>query len=672
MADSDLTRLNYYQRQFLNAQDFRDEQSYHRGMRRRHNVGPHTWGIVVGLELIEKPREGDAQFVDIWLQPGMAIDGYGREILVLQPQKLDAVAFDSFADLFHREVWIGFVEQKTKSSGNGFERCDKSGDEFSRLRETFEIVIEPKSPTHESIVTAGLQVEFPPLTTQGDLVIPEDLSVPQQQLTNPDVRKWLLRLGSANWDGTLGIKKFRPAAAGRLLEGRLYAGIVASQVLSPSNTLRVAPRLRPADPDLELFATIDGQMQVNGRIIAKKDVFLHGGKLSFQSTAGIDENAPLWMQRLPAVAEHELRIHIGDDDKEKKNRLTVGPLSGGKEKSVLMVSADDRVGIPTGTLDFGAQTRQMIDLWKPNYGIGVQNSTLYFRTEFDVIWWKGGAHKDDPADAVNGQMQMTLDNDGSLQFGTRTRQMLNLWKSDYGLGVQNSTLYFRTAFDYAWYRGGGHANGRTNPGGGALMMKLDENNVLTLNGPMIARGDIQLWGTRLDFRMPDGSADTDLLQIVRANRGSDLNDLRVIIGDNVGGDDRFTVGPVSVADGLYKEQFVVVNNGEVRVGKRLFVDNVQVPVDVRSGVRNLNQAGAGSGTDTFPITSRLNHASSAEIMVALSDISNISTAVNARWRVTPGLVRRLTDDTFEFSVSWQVDDIDGQLLAYSYIVIFTP
>lgn len=672
MADSDLTRLNYYQRQFLNAQDFRDEQSYHRGMRRRHNLGPHTWGIIVGLELIEKPREGDAEFVDIWLQPGMAIDGYGREILVLQPQKLDAVAFDSFANLFHREVWIGFVEQKAKSGGNGFERCDTSGAEFSRLRETFEIVIEPKSPTHESIIVAGLQVEFPPLTSQGDLVIPDDLSVPQQQLTNPDVRKWLLRVGSVNWDGTLGIKKFRPAAMGRLLEGRVYGGIVASQVLAPSNTLRVAPRLRPADPDLDPFATIDGQMQVNGRIIAKKDVFLHGGKLSFQSTAGVDENAPLWMQRLPAVAEHELRIHIGDDDKEKKNRLTVGPLSGGKEKSVFMVSADDRVAIPTGTLDFGAQTRQMVDLWKSNYGIGVQNSTLYFRTDFDVIWWKGGAHKDDPADAANGQMQMTLDNDGSLQFGTRTRQMLNLWKSDYGLGVQNSTLYFRTAFDYAWYRGGGHANGRTNPGGGALMMHLDENNVLTLNGPMSARGDIQLWGTRLDFRMSDGNADSDLLQIVRVNRGSDLNDLRVIIGDNVGGDDRFTVGPVSVADGLYKEQFVVGNNGDVRVGKRLFVDNVQVPVDVKSGVRPINQTSAGSGTDTFQVASRLRSVSGAEIMVALSHIRNVSTAVNARWRVTPDLVQRISANTFEFSVDWQVDDIDGQLLAYSFIVIFTP
>lgn len=674
MADNDITRLNYYQRQYLNAQDFRDEQTYHRNMRRRHSLGPHIWGIVTGLELIEKPREGDAQFVDIWLQPGMAIDGYGREILVLQQQKLDAVAFDSFANLFHREVWIGFSEEKTKQSGTGFERCDTTGDEYGRLRETFEVVIEPKSPTHEPIVVAGLQAEFPPLATQGDLIIAEDLSVPQQQLTNPDTRKWLLRLGSANWDGTLGVKKFRPAAADRLLEGRLYAGVVASQVLTPSSTLRVAPRLRPTDPDLEAFATVDGWLQVNGRIIAKKNVYLHGGQLSFQSLAASDESAPLWMQRLPGVTEHELRIHIGDDDKEKKNRLTVGPLSGGKEKAVFLVSADDRVGIPTGTLGFGAQTRQMIDLFNSNYGIGVQTSTLYFRTGSDVIWWKGGNHDDDPSKPANGQMQMTLDGDGSLQFGRRRRQMLNLWATGYGIGVQDNTLYYRTDFDYAWYRGGGHANGRSNAGGGALMMKLDENNVLTLNGPMIGRGDIQLWGARLDFRMSDGTADTDLLQIVRFNRGADFNDLRVIIGDNVGGDDRFTVGPVSFADGLYKEQFVVVNNGDVRVGKRLFVDNIQVPVDVQSGVRGLNQLGAGNGTDQVDVISRLNNVSGGQIMVALCDIRNRGTAVGARWRVAPSGTppQRLSADTFRFFVDWRVEDSDGDLLAYSYVVIFTP
>jgi hypothetical protein len=672
MASAGITRLNYFQRQFLNAQDFQAEQAYHRGMRRRHNLGQHTWGIVEGLELLEKARESDAPFVDIWIQPGMAVDGFGREIFVLEPIKLDATLFDAFANLFHREVWIAFNEEKGNQAGTGIDRCDTT-DGFTRLRETALPVIEPLAPTHDPIILAGVEVEFPPLATQGDLAIPEDLSVPEQQLTNPDTRKWLIRLGSVNWDGSLGVKKFRPAAAGRLMEGREYVSLIGSQVLSPSASLRLAPRATPTDADAADFASVDGRLQVNGRIVAKKDIFLHGGKLNFYSTAGLDEGAPLWMQRLPAVAEHELRIHIGDDDAEPKNRLTVGPLSGGKEKPVLMVTADDHVSILSGKLDFDAATRQMINLWKEEYGIGVQAGALYFRTSSDFYWWKGGKHKDDPADAANGQMQMRLDPDGNLLFGTRERQMLNLWDTVYGIGIQDNTLYFRTDFDYCWYRGGSHRNGRSDPGGGRLMMKLDENNVLSLNGTMIARGDIQMFGTRLDFRMPDGGTDTDLLQILRFNRGFDTNDLRVIIGDNLDGSDRFTVGPVSFIDGLYKEQFVVLNNGDVQVAKRLFVGGAQVPIDVRSGFQPLGRVGAGTGTDTIEVTSRLSSVSGAEIMVALADIRNAGTAVNARWRVVPGAAPlRLTANRFRFFIDWQVDDSDGELQGYSWIVIFTP
>jgi len=142
MAETEIARLYYYQRQFLTAQDFRDEQTYERGISRRHNIAHHTWGIVVGLELLEKPREGDAPFVDVWLQPGFAIDGYGRQIVVLEPKKLDPADFDPFANLLHREVWIDFDEEKSRRSGAGFEQCNTENG-FSRLRETYRIVIDP-------------------------------------------------------------------------------------------------------------------------------------------------------------------------------------------------------------------------------------------------------------------------------------------------------------------------------------------------------------------------------------------------------------------------------------------------------------------------------------------------------------------------------------------------
>ena len=78
-----IERPNYYQLQFLGADDFKAEQAYHRDMRRRHNIGPHRWGIVTGLELVERPRDGGG--FDVYIEPGMAIDGFGREIFIVAP-----------------------------------------------------------------------------------------------------------------------------------------------------------------------------------------------------------------------------------------------------------------------------------------------------------------------------------------------------------------------------------------------------------------------------------------------------------------------------------------------------------------------------------------------------------------------------------------------------------
>ncbi len=74
---------------------------------------------------------------------------------------------------------------------------------------------------------------------------------------------------------------------------------------------------------------------------------------------------------------------------------------------------------------------------------------------------------------------------GTLGFGSTTRQMVNLWGANYGLGVQNSTLYARSDVNFAWYTGGVHNDGIFNPGGGTTVMKL------LPSGELIARGQYQ-------------------------------------------------------------------------------------------------------------------------------------------------------------------------------------
>ncbi len=74
----------------------------------------------------------------------------------------------------------------------------------------------------------------------------------------------------------------------------------------------------------------------------------------------------------------------------------------------------------------------------------------------------------------------TIEIGGTIYFGTDTRQMLHLYSTTYGIGVQNSTEYFRSNSGFAWYKGGSHNDTANNPGtGGTRLMKLDSAGNLT-------------------------------------------------------------------------------------------------------------------------------------------------------------------------------------------------
>ncbi len=68
---------------------------------------------------------------------------------------------------------------------------------------------------------------------------------------------------------------------------------------------------------------------------------------------------------------------------------------------------------------------------------------------------------------------------GNLSFGSATRQMLNLWGSVYGIGVQGFAEYFRSDGGFAWFRGGSHNDATNNSGaGGSVLMVLDSSGNL--------------------------------------------------------------------------------------------------------------------------------------------------------------------------------------------------
>lgn len=99
-------RLNYFTHQFLREQDFKDEQHYHVEMRRRHNRLFHSWGVAEGLEVQHKGER------EITITPGIAIDGEGREVVLLNPahRDLSSLSRDS-----HIYVTVGYREQWDES-----------------------------------------------------------------------------------------------------------------------------------------------------------------------------------------------------------------------------------------------------------------------------------------------------------------------------------------------------------------------------------------------------------------------------------------------------------------------------------------------------------------------------------------------------------------------------
>jgi trimeric autotransporter adhesin len=84
---------------------------------------------------------------------------------------------------------------------------------------------------------------------------------------------------------------------------------------------------------------------------------------------------------------------------------------------------------------------------------------------------------------VRAQGGLQVSPNTSAFFGNQTRQMINLWGTQYGIGVQNNTVYFRSDFNFSWFKGGVHNDAVFNPGtGGKELMRLDSAGNLNISG----------------------------------------------------------------------------------------------------------------------------------------------------------------------------------------------
>ena len=73
-------RPRYFAGRVLRADDLTEEQTYHRDKHRRHLQSLHGFGIVSGLD-VAVGTDGET----LTIEPGLAIDPFGRELCVAKP-----------------------------------------------------------------------------------------------------------------------------------------------------------------------------------------------------------------------------------------------------------------------------------------------------------------------------------------------------------------------------------------------------------------------------------------------------------------------------------------------------------------------------------------------------------------------------------------------------------
>lgn len=305
MNSDDIKRLNFYERQFLRTQDFQDEQAYHIEMRRRHLIAQHTWGIVVGLEITQDKTS------KVWsVQPGMAVDGFGREIIVFDSEPLDtrkiADKLSGVSAETPLKIWLAYQVEKTNRPAAGYEVCDPP-DQFTRIRETFRLIYEDAPPTRD--------IAKPPQ--------------PYEALTDdPSVARWPIYLGKIIWDPS---DPAKPTIKGVDSTGRPYIGLIGAEITPPTAAQSLPPGASPLKTTLTLRAeethitslktakpedlidlVVDGNVQING------------GCLDLRSRGGGELGTPLKAFR---NGTKDFRVQIGENDTDEA-RFVVGSGTG--------------------------------------------------------------------------------------------------------------------------------------------------------------------------------------------------------------------------------------------------------------------------------------------------------------------------------------------------------
>jgi hypothetical protein len=212
----------FFEGQYVAATDLDATVSHARDRAARHDRYLHEWGIAEGLALTTEdatdPTTG-ARFVTVTLQPGVAIDGTGREVVVPEPVPLGEDQFretngaDPVTKLLYPVFLAGLDRDPAAVSLIGADTGLKT-----RADESFQIIFGRLGD--ERLVT-----ERPPAEIDAG---PGDGTQP-----------WHILLGFVGWENG----RFRTASPRSGTVSRRTAGVRADVVAAPGGTLTLRSQL---------------------------------------------------------------------------------------------------------------------------------------------------------------------------------------------------------------------------------------------------------------------------------------------------------------------------------------------------------------------------------------------------------------------------------------------
>lgn len=296
--------------------------------------------------------------------------------------------------------------------------------------------------------------------------------------------------------------------------------------LAPRQRVSYAPLALNAERAKSLIGTLPGS-QISGAGTLNPSVIGSGtttGTINFNPAGG---SAPFSITNSSAPTV----LNLSADKLDGLDSLSFLRTSGGTLSGSLSLQSP-------AAINFGNITRQMLNLYNADYGIGVQTDTLYQRSGGDFSWFRGGIHNDvrnsagggtemmrltdstlwlrpgttslprgrllfgdftgplpfaaigeatddDDVLEITGQKVRIRSNNGTppvINFGATTGQFIELFQNatdTYGIGVQGFTEYFRTGSQFAWFKDGVHSDTAGDPGaGGSLLAVLDSSGSL--------------------------------------------------------------------------------------------------------------------------------------------------------------------------------------------------